>query len=175
MPKICDHTSVGVIVRDPQRNTAVIKRKNFPVAYALPAGHCDGDSYENAAKREAKEEIGIDVLAQEKICEGTYLNPCRREGGDHHNWQIFEVGEWRGIPTAGSDAQELIWLPESSITALASRTARIAEQYVLLRSTNQGLLTRLLASDQEWRADPGLELVWCLILTSMKMIRVPVL
>lgn len=174
MPETCDHTSVGIIVRNPQREIAVIKRRNFPIAYALPAGHCDDDSYENAAKREAKEEIGIEVLAQEKIWEGTFFNPCRRQDGDYHNWRIFEVHEWRGTPRAESDAQELIWLPESGIVSLASRTARIAEEYVLLGATERAPLTRLLASNPEWQQNPGLELVWCLILTSMRIIRVPV-
>ena len=171
-PKTCDHTSVGIIVRNPQRDIAVIKRRNFPIAYAPPAGHCDGDSYPDAAIREAKEEIGVEILSQQKVFEGTFYNPCRRNNGDHHHWQIFEADEWRGTPAAGSDAQELIWLPKSGLVSLASRTAHIAEQYVLQGNTKRGPLAHLLANDLAWQMNPGLELVWCLMLTSMKMIRV---
>lgn len=172
MPKICDHTSVGIIVRNPQGEIAVIKRRNFPVAYALPAGHCDGDSYPQAAIREAREEIGVEILTQNKAWEETFFNPCRRESGDYHHWQIFEAGEWRGTPRAGSDAQELIWLPESGIVSLASRTASVAKEYLYLGEIKQGPLARLLVADPEWQQDPGLELVWCIILTTMKMIRI---
>ncbi|MEK7541697.1 MAG: NUDIX domain-containing protein [Patescibacteria group bacterium] len=160
-------------VRNPQRDIAVIKRKNFPVAYALPAGHCDGDSYAQAAVREAKEEIGIEILSQRKVFEGTFSNPCRRDSGDHHHWQVFETDEWRGTPAAGSDASELIWLPETGIVSLASRTWGLAKKYGFSALESHAYLVALLNADPEWQEGPGLELVWCIILTRIGMIRVP--
>ena len=172
MLKTCDHTSVGIIVRNPQGDVAVIKRKNFPVAYALPAGHCDGDSYEEAVVREAKEEIGIAILSQRKVFEGNFCNPCRRDGESHHDWQIFEAEGWDGEPVAGSDAQELIWLSELSIVALATRTWRITQRYGFQGLDSHAHLIGLLNADPQWQQSPGLELIWCIMLTRIGMIRI---
>lgn len=169
--KVCDNTSVGMIVRNQHGHIAVIERRNFPLAYALPAGHCDGDSYPQAAIREAKEEIGVEAISQEKTWGGTFSNPCRRQGGSHHDWQIFEVKEWHGTPSAGSDARTLIWLPENSILSLARRTASISKKYWQTGQSHLEL-TRHLASDPEWQNYPGLELVWCNILTMIGILNI---
>ena len=53
----CDHTSVGILVWKEEK-LLLIERKNFPFGFAPPAGHLDGDTYEEAAKRELLEETG---------------------------------------------------------------------------------------------------------------------
>ncbi len=169
-PKTCDHTSVGIIVRNPQGEIAVITRKNFPIAYALPAGHCDGDSYQGAAIREAREEIGIEIRSQCQIFEADFSNPCRRDNGTHHTWQVFETEKWCGTPRAGSDAYELIWLPKAGIESLASRTWRIALKYGFGGLESHAHLVALLNADPEWQEYPGLELVWCIMLTRIGII-----
>jgi ADP-ribose pyrophosphatase YjhB (NUDIX family) len=40
----------------------LIERAKFPKGFACPAGHVDEDSdYETSAKRELKEEVGLDA------------------------------------------------------------------------------------------------------------------
>ena len=46
----CDHTSVGILVWKDSK-LLLIERKNFQFGFAPPAGHLDGDFYEEAAKR----------------------------------------------------------------------------------------------------------------------------
>lgn len=61
MSKLCDNKSVGMIV---WRNDKLllIERKKPPFGFAPPAGHVDDDkSFEVAAKRELKEEVGLDT------------------------------------------------------------------------------------------------------------------
>ena len=66
MAKVCDHTSVGLLLsyqnnNDWQLRFLMIERHNYPQAIALPAGHCDGDDFYKAIRRESKEEVGIDL------------------------------------------------------------------------------------------------------------------
>ncbi|MDP1689523.1 MAG: NUDIX domain-containing protein [bacterium] len=61
MSKICDNKSVGQIIYK-GNILLMIERKNFPKSYALPAGHLDGDTFDIAARRETKEEVGINIL-----------------------------------------------------------------------------------------------------------------
>jgi ADP-ribose pyrophosphatase YjhB (NUDIX family) len=91
MPKTCDHTSVGMLVwRD--GNLLLIERARFPVGFAVPAGHVDGDqTFEEAVRRELKEEVGLDATDVVLIKEGRKKNPCRREGGAWHYWKIYQV------------------------------------------------------------------------------------
>ena len=173
MPKPCDHTSVGIIIRNPAGHIAVIKRKNFPVAYALPAGHCDGDDPIQAAKREAREEVNVGIEDERLVLTEEFGNPCRRERGTHHAWWVFEPKECDiGAAEPGSDAKELIWLPESDIASLANRTWLIAKKYGFRGFSSHAALVDLLTADPEWKAYLGLELVWCIILTRIKMVRV---
>ena len=77
MAKICDHTSVGMLVWKDEK-LLLIERMKFPPGFAVPAGHVDADStYEDAAKRELKEEVGLDAENLELVLEIRKENPCR--------------------------------------------------------------------------------------------------
>jgi 8-oxo-dGTP pyrophosphatase MutT (NUDIX family) len=56
----CNNTSVGIIVWQ-EGKILLIERKKFPFGFAPPAGHVDADdaSFEQAAKRELQEEVGL--------------------------------------------------------------------------------------------------------------------
>lgn len=89
--KKCDHTSVGMHV---WRNgkLLLIERKKFPFGFAPPAGHMDDrPSFEEAARIELEEEVGLKVKNLKPIFEGRKNNPCRRKGGTWHYWKIYEV------------------------------------------------------------------------------------
>ena len=78
MAKKCDNKSVGMLVwRD--GGLLLIERKKPPFGSALPAGHIDGDnSFEESAKRELQEEVGLETQNIKLLIEGRKENPCRR-------------------------------------------------------------------------------------------------
>lgn len=170
MPKRCDHTSVGQIIRDASDRILVIDRHNYPQAVALPAGHVDGDkSFSEAALRETAEEVGIVIpeaknvlVFQEKID-----NPCKREDGSHHLWGVYSAVCWTGEVRAGSDAKNFRWLSPTSLQDLAFRTQMLSEKYEIPCS-QVGRLTKAIFGDDptgadtdvHWLMNPGLEPVW---------------
>jgi ADP-ribose pyrophosphatase YjhB (NUDIX family) len=69
----------------------LIERKRFPFGFAPVSGHIDKHGgFEQAAKNELKEEVGLDVLNLKLIEEGRKENSCRR-GGNWHYWKIYEA------------------------------------------------------------------------------------
>jgi ADP-ribose pyrophosphatase YjhB (NUDIX family) len=87
----CDHTSVGVLVWHGE-SLLLIERKNFPFGFAPPAGHVDDHgSYEEAARIELEEEVGLHATSISLVIEGRKQNPCRRVGGNWHYWKVFEA------------------------------------------------------------------------------------
>ncbi|MBI2628361.1 MAG: NUDIX hydrolase [Candidatus Niyogibacteria bacterium] len=90
--KICPAGSVGIIFKK-QGKYLMFRRLKKPQGWAGIAGHLDGDAPLDAAIKESKEEIGLDLqseklkfLFQEKI----YPNPCRRGDYDSHEWTVYE-------------------------------------------------------------------------------------
>ena len=78
MPNICDHKSVGMIVRKDD-NILLIERRKKPFGFAPPAGHIDGDkTFEESAVRELKEEVGLAATSIKLLIEGRKENHCRR-------------------------------------------------------------------------------------------------
>lgn len=67
--------------------------------YSLPAGHIDGgESALQAAVREAKEEIGIDVAPED--LHFVHIAHRMAEEGDHERVDFFfEAVQWRGEPS----------------------------------------------------------------------------
>jgi ADP-ribose pyrophosphatase YjhB (NUDIX family) len=142
MTKICDHTSVGMLVRNEEK-ILLIERARFPFGYAIPAGHVDGDkSFEEAAKRELKEEVGLEPISMQKIYEGRRENPCRREGGSWHLWKIYEVTTEGEVNRSIDETKRANWFTKEEISKLATRTKEYLEKEI---------------SEDEWEKNPGLE------------------
>jgi len=81
----------------------LIKRKNYPYGWAIPGGFVDyGESLEDAAVREAKEETGLDVAGLEQF--HTYSAPGRDPR--HHTISTVFTGKGRGELKAADDAAE---------------------------------------------------------------------
>lgn len=82
----------------------LIKRRNPPHGWALPGGFVDvGETVEDAAVREAKEETSLDVRLKRQL--HTYSDPERDPR--HHTISTVFIAEGRGNPVAADDAAEI--------------------------------------------------------------------
>jgi 8-oxo-dGTP diphosphatase len=87
-----------------ERPILLIERKNPPPGWAIPGGFVDsGETVEQAAVREAKEETSLDV--ELKILLGCYSNPARDVRG--HTVTLVYVAESVGAPRAQDDARDI--------------------------------------------------------------------
>jgi len=79
-------------------------REPFKDCFALPGGFVKyGETVENAAVREAKEETCLDVHGLSLL--GVYSKPNRDPRG--HTVSVVFYGKGSGTPKAGDDAKEL--------------------------------------------------------------------
>ena len=86
-----------------ERGIVLIHRKNAPIAWALPGGFVDyGETLEQAAAREAREETGLEIKAIEQF--HAYSDP-RRDPRQHTISTVF-TAKVQGNPRAGDDAEK---------------------------------------------------------------------
>lgn len=79
----------------------LIKRKNPPHGWALPGGFVDyGESLEEAAAREAREETGLEVELIRQF--HAYSDPSRDTR--FHTITVVFIARAEGTPSAGDDA-----------------------------------------------------------------------
>lgn len=124
----------------------LIERKLFPFGFAPPAGHVDDKgSFENAAREEVQEEVGLTSLKIKLIAEGKKENPCRRKGGTWHYWKIYEVETTGEIKRSEDETKQVNWFSQNQIRKLANRT-------------NEYLAGKI--SEEDWQNLPGIEPVW---------------
>jgi ADP-ribose pyrophosphatase YjhB (NUDIX family) len=103
---------VDIIIEIESKGIVLIKRKNPPYGWALPGGFVDyGESLEEAAVREAKEETDLDVKLIEQF--HTYSDPARDPR--HHSISTVYVAKTKGIPHAKDDAIEIGIFNESNL------------------------------------------------------------
>ncbi len=162
MPKICDNKSVGVVVREGD-NFVMILRKTVPIAYAFVAGHCDGQPFSATAVKELAEESGLHATGMELRLKDTFGNPCKREGGSWHEWEVYRATHWSGALRDEPGKTEVSWKSLVELQALAERTKAFAEKleipiYDLFQ------ITQALQQDPAWLENPGLEPIWVMIL-----------
>ena len=150
-PKLCDNLSVGVVITSRDGEILLLERAKFPVGIAAPAGHIDDHgSPEQTAIDEVHEEVGLvisrDHLYATSIHERRVEKMCRRVGGDHHIWWVYEADQFSGelIPSA-DETKGARWYSLAEVQKLADRT----------RSYLAGEI-----SDADWQNKPGLEDLW---------------
>ena len=123
--------TVDIIVEltdQPNRSLVLVERKNEPKGFAIPGGFIDyGESAEQAAVREAKEELGLDVELLEQF--HVYSDPNR--DSRKHTLSIVFLARAEGKPKAGDDAKnvEVIELKKALDRKLCFDHERILKDY----------------------------------------------
>ncbi|MFZ1983875.1 MAG: NUDIX hydrolase [Desulfatitalea sp.] len=109
----------------------LIERKNPPHGWALPGGFVDyGETIEQAAIREAKEETSLDVALVEQM--HTYSDP--RRDPRHHTVSTVFIATATGTPTASDDAlKAVLFSIEKLPTPLVFDHAAILDDYCKYR------------------------------------------
>lgn len=104
--------TVDVIIEIGSKEIVLIKRKNPPPGWALPGGFVDyGESLEEAAVREAREETDLDVRLTGQF--HTYSDP--RRDPRHHSISTVYIAKAKGVPHAKDDAIEVGTFNESNL------------------------------------------------------------
>ncbi len=116
----------------PGRPIVLIERRNPPHGWALPGGFVDvGETLEQAAVREAREETGLQVRLKALL--GCYSNPARDSRG--HTVSAVYVAESDGQPKAGDDAGRVSVTDPMTLPKLAFDHALILSDYRRYRET----------------------------------------
>ncbi|MDR2063371.1 MAG: NUDIX domain-containing protein [Candidatus Nomurabacteria bacterium] len=146
--KVCDHTSVGMVVWRGDE-VLLIERKKPPFGWAAPAGHVDGDeSFEVAARRELEEEVGLVAGALRLCLEQRIDNPCRRVGDTWHHWKVYEVEVTGDIKASADEVKNYRFVDKATLQQLINRTKEFQAGKI---------------SEEEWCENPGMEPVWAYI------------
>jgi len=112
----------------------LIERKNPPYGWALPGGFVDyGESYEQAARREAMEETGLAVTDLRQF--HTYSDPGR-DPRQHTASTVF-IASAEGEPVAGDDAGKAALFTSTDLPQLAFDHARILADYYAAKTAER--------------------------------------
>ena len=119
--------TVDIIIELEDRGIVLIKRKNPPHGWAIPGGFVDyGETLEQAAAREAKEETSLDVELVRQF--HSYSDPSR-DTRFHTITTVF-IARAKGKPIARDDAADIgVFKRDELPEPLAFDHAAILEDY----------------------------------------------
>jgi ADP-ribose pyrophosphatase YjhB (NUDIX family) len=104
--------TADIIIEIESKGIVLIKRKNPPYGWAIPGGFVDyGESLEEAAIREGKEETNLDVKLIRQF--HTYSDPKRDLR--HHSISTVYIAKAKGKPKAKDDALEIGIFDETNL------------------------------------------------------------
>lgn len=109
--------TVDVVIRKGEK--LLLGRKVHQSKFRFVGGFADpalDNSYEDAAKREAKEETGIIVTGVKYLGSARIDDPRYRGTPDCIITHLFEAVEWSGEPVASDDIAELKWFDIMNLT-----------------------------------------------------------
>lgn len=120
------YPTVDVVIETPN-GIVLVERANEPRGWALPGGFIDyGESPEDAARREAAEETGLEVELTALL--HVYGAPDRDPR--KHTLSVTYVGRAAGEPIAGDDAAQAAVFPLDALPApLCFDHEQILEDY----------------------------------------------
>jgi len=120
---------------DGQPGVVLIERKNPPHGWALPGGFVDyGESLEEAAVREAKEETSLDIELLEQL--HTYSDPDRDPR--FHTISTVYIARAKGRPQARDDAKNIgVFSFENRPRPLVFDHEKILEDYLRKRKAGR--------------------------------------
>ncbi|MBM9613023.1 NUDIX hydrolase [Desulfobulbus rhabdoformis] len=122
------------IIIETEGGIVLIERKNPPYGWAIPGGFVDyGESYENAAQREAKEETGLEVELIRQL--HTYSDP-KRDARQHTASTVF-IATASGKPVAADDAQKADIFFADTLPSLVFDHAQILSDYFNYKETGE--------------------------------------
>ena len=124
------------IIIEQEEGVVLILRRNEPRQWAIPGGFCDyGESLEEAAVREAREETGLEVELIEQF--HTYSDP-RRDPRQHNITTVYIARSTGGTLKAQDDAQEIGVFTEGELPPqLAFDHDEILQDYFLYKKNGQ--------------------------------------
>jgi 8-oxo-dGTP diphosphatase len=120
-PRPAVTTDMVIVTKKPPRKVLLIRRKMDPFAgkWALPGGFVDeNESLEAAARRELREETGVETRTVEQL--HAFGDPGRDPRG--HTVSVVylaEVDPRKVKPKAADDAAEVGWFPLDELPPLA--------------------------------------------------------
>ena len=122
--------TVDVIIEIADRGIVLIERKNTPLGWAMPGGFVDeGESLEEAAVREAREETSLDIELIRQF--HTYSEPMRDPR--HHTVSTVFIATAKGRPCAADDAKEIGVFTKNNLPKLVFDHHMILEDYFMKR------------------------------------------
>jgi 8-oxo-dGTP diphosphatase len=122
------------IIIETEGGIVLIERKNPPHGWALPGGFVDyGESFEQAARREAVEETCLTVTLLLQF--HTYSDPDRDPR--QHTASTVYIASASGQPTAGDDAGRAAIFHGDNLPPLAFDHDRILRDYFIFKATGK--------------------------------------
>ena len=119
--------TVDIIIEIADRGIVLIERKNPPHGWALPGGFVEyGESLEQAALREAKEETSLEV----RLIEQFHIYSDPRRDPRHHTVSTVFIATANGNPRGADDAKAARIFREDNLPApIAFDHAQILREY----------------------------------------------
>ena len=120
------------IVYNDKQEVLFVRRRNtgyMDGKLGLPSGHVEQyESFESAMKREAKEEVGIDVSVSKNV-----LTLHRYQPSGEHDYidSFYQVSEYQGVPmnTEPDKCSEIVWArPEDVKDEIISYISTVFEK-----------------------------------------------